>query len=205
MNAGAACFCPAMRYSTLSLALAGLLAACGPEQPQGEAAGDRPTASASPATRAGDGRVSEYTRLDNCKLEEHSPPDEGDFSSYVCPGLGDYGLELTEGDLRQNLLVRFGREAAHSLKLPEMATSGGFTRLGKIVEWRGRGKGAAFRPDALILRYFVVEDPDAPARETAYLLTVSLGKNPCVTGKLPPDRDQNAAARRIADGPMRCL
>ena len=204
-----------MRHATPLLALVGLLAACAPEQPNDEGQGGEsetpPTAAATvpgiPKIEPEAGRVSEYTRLDSCKLEERSPPGEGDFSSHVCPGLGGYGLMLTEGDLRQNLVVQLPKGGGdRSLKLSEVTASGGFTRLGESVEWRGRREGEGFRPDALILRYFVVENPDAPGKETPYLLTVSLGKDgPCVTGKLPPSPDQNEAARHKADGPMRCL
>lgn len=155
-------------------------------------------------------RTSQYTRTDKCRTVERND-EEGGWSVQACPGLAGYRLRLTEGDLRQNVVVELprtgrGRGGERNLALAEATGSGGFSSIGATVEWRGTGRGRAFRPDALILRYAVVEDAERPERPTSYLVTVSLAnRQPCVTAKVPPGPAQNARARAIADRPGRCL
>lgn len=146
-----------------------------------------------------------YTRIDKCRTVELNV-EEGGWSVQLCPGLGGYRLRVTEGDLRQNVVVLLPGGGERSLALSEATRSGGFSSLGSTVEWRGRGAGRAFRPEALILRYSVVEDAEHPERPTSYLLTVSLAnRRPCVTARVPPGPGQNERARRIADRPAPCL
>lgn len=155
-------------------------------------------------------RTSQYTRTDQCRMIERNE-EEGGWSVQACPGLAGYRLRVTEGDLRQNVVVELPRSGARraserSLALAEATGSGGFSSIGASVEWRGIGTGRAFRPDALILRYVVVEDPERPNAPTSYLVTVSLAnRRPCVTAKVPPGPGQNERARAIADRPGRCL
>jgi hypothetical protein len=157
---------------------------------------------AATATPAGDGRVSRYTSLDACRVVR-SAPDEAGFAESTCPGLGGYGLKLVEADGRHNLmLVSGGRE--HNLRLPSIS-GGGFSELGKKIEWRGREEGGEFRPEGVILRYDVVENPDQPGRPISYLLPVPLQRTPCVAAKIRPGRDQNSRARAAIDGTPRCL
>lgn len=149
--------------------------------------------------------TSQYTRIDKCRTVELNE-EEGGWSVQLCPGLAGYRLRVTEGDLRQNVVVLLPRGGERSLALSEATQSGGFSSLGSTVEWRGRGAGRGFRPAALILRYSVVEDAEHPERPTSYLLTVSLAnRRPCVTAKVAPGPNQNERARRIADGPASCL
>jgi hypothetical protein len=160
-----------------------------------------PIAQAAPAPE----RTSQYTRTDKCRQIELNE-DEGGWSVQRCPGLAGYRLRLTEGDLRQNVVVELPRGGERSLDLAEATGSGGFSSIGASVEWRGSGTGRAFRPDALILRYSVVEDQERPERPTSYLLTVSLAnRRPCVSAKVRPGPGQNERARAIVDRPMRCL
>lgn len=150
-------------------------------------------------------RTSQYTRTDKCRQIE-SNADEGGWSVQACPGLAGYRLRLTEGDLRRDVIVELPGRGERSLALAEATGSGGFSSIGARVEWRGNGAGRAFRPDALILRYSVVENAERPEAPTSYLLTVSLAnRRPCVTAKVPPGPAQNERARAIADGAMRCL
>lgn len=161
-------------------------------------------------TAAAPPRSQQYTRLDKCRTVEVNE-EEGGWAVQLCPGLAGYRLRVTEGDLRQNVVVLLpagdgGKGAERSLALAEATGSGGFSSLGPVAEWRGRGAGRAFRPDALILRYNVVEDAEHPERPTSYLLTVSLaGRRPCVTAKIAPGPGQNARARALADRPLPCL
>lgn len=155
-------------------------------------------------------RTSQYTRTDKCRTVERNE-EEGGWSVQACPGLAGYRLRVTEGDLRQNVVVELPRSGGRSggersLALAEATGSGGFSSIGASVEWRGTGTGRAFHPDALILRYIVVEDAERPERPTSYLVTVSLAhRRPCVTAKVPPGPAQNQRARAIADAPGRCL
>ncbi|MDB5724430.1 MAG: hypothetical protein JWQ16_1184 [Novosphingobium sp.] len=181
-----------MNRLTLSLLLAGVLIAPAPTH-------------AAPAPE----RTSQYTRTDKCRQIEFNE-DEGGWSVQRCPGLAGYRLRLTEGDLRQNIVVELPRGGERSLDLAGTTGSGGFSSIGPTVEWRGprtgTGTARAFRPDALILRYAVVENQDHPEQPTSYLLTVSLAnRRPCVTAKVPPGPGQNDRARSLADAPMRCL
>jgi hypothetical protein len=113
---------------------------------------------------------------------------------------------VTEGDLRQNVVIELPGRGERSLALAETTGSGGFSSIGETIEWRGRGAGRAFRPDALILRYIVVENAEQPERPASYLLTVSLAnRRPCVTAKIAPGPGQNERARAIADAAARCL
>jgi hypothetical protein len=193
------------------LLAAGSLCGCAPDKPADgareaatTAATPEPAAPTTPVSTEA-GHVSQYTSLANCRPIEESAPGEGDYSVHACPGIAGYALKLSEDDLRQNLWVQPPGGSEESLALSETTRSGGFSRIGDTVEWRGREEGGNFRPEALILRYYVVEEPDAPGKETGYLLTVTLAPRPCVAAKVQPGPDQNQRARDVADGPMRCL
>jgi hypothetical protein len=153
------------------------------------------------STETATGRASKYTSLGACRTTR-TAPDEAGFATSDCPGIGGYRLRLIDSDARQNLMLvgRDGKE--HSLRLSE-AGGGGFSRIGERIEWRGAQADGPFRPDALVLRYAVVENPANPTRETAYLLPVSLTKS-CVAARIPPGPDQNTRARAIADAQMQC-
>jgi hypothetical protein len=196
-------------------ALALLVAGCSQGRPpEGEprreesAARAPATQAASPsanAVAADPDRISRYTRLDACRVAKTNP-DEGGWSISDCPGVAGYGLRLSEDDLRQDLAITPPGGGERSLALGEATKTGGFSRLGETAEWRGVEQGGSFRPDAIILRYLVVENPDAPGKETSYLLAVSLaGAKPCVTAKLAPGPGQNERARQMADRPGKCL
>jgi len=148
------------------------------------------------------GRVSQYTLLDDCRVLV-SKPEEAGYSSSECPGLGGFALRLINADARQNLFVKTPSGDEHSLRLSEAAGSG-FSRIGERIEWRGTMEGRTFKPDAIVLRYYVVEGEGA--EETAYLLPVKLTSGPpCVADRFAPGQDQSKQARRAADSPMSCL
>ena len=163
------------------------------------------TALATQPAEAAPGRTQRYTRMDHCRTLERNE-DEGGWSVQRCPGLAGYRLRRTEGDLRQNLVIELPGGGEADLRLGEVTGKGGFSSLGEMVEWRGRGSGARFRPDSLILRYVVVEDPDRPERPTSYLVAVRLaGRRSCVTALVAPGRTQNAQTRALADRERQCL
>lgn len=199
------------RIGFLPLAL--LAAACGSQAPEPE--DDREPA-ASPAAEpqieaateapATPGRISRYTSLKKCRqleLEE----DEGGWSLQRCKGEGGYGLLVSEGDLRQNILLEtpktLGKDNARSLDLSK-GTGGGFSRVGDTAEWRGPS-ARAFKPDVLIVRFGVADDAERPDRETSWLLVFALKDgNPCLVDRIAPGAGQSDAARLRADGPLAC-
>ena len=52
-----------------------------------------------------------------------------------CRGVAGYTLLLSEGDLRQNIIVVTPQGAKHSLELWDVV-SGGFSSVGPKAEWR---------------------------------------------------------------------
>lgn len=191
-----------------ALALLVILPACG-SQPTTEAesdAGDRGPEGAAAIPPA---RISRFTRLksSDCKVLEEERG-EGPYVLLGCPGSGAYGLLLAASDARENLMLqspgRTGKDQAVSLDLSRIG-SGGFSRLGETAEWRGPADGV-FKPDSLIVRFHVVENPDTPAKETGYLLAFALrdGK-PCLVAKVAPGAGQNETARRAVDGSLACM
>lgn len=196
-----------------AIALPVLLSACG-SQPATEANGDgqvhAPQGAAAIPSPVGipPARVSRFTSLksSNCKVLEEER-DEGPFILLGCPGAGDYGLLLAASDGRENLMLespgRTGKGQAASLDLSR-GGSGGFSRVGETAEWRGPA-AEVFKPDSLIVRFHVVETPDKPSKETAYLLAFALRDGrPCLIAKLAPGAGQSDAARRAVDGPLAC-
>lgn len=188
------------------LGAAALLAACSSEEtgaadevaPEPSEARADP-APASPAEVAG--RAFRYTSIAECEVLREER-EEMPFVETLCQGPAGWALRVTDSDARQNLVVvpPGGHDA--SLELSRIG-GGGFSSLGDTAEWRGPG-GADFKPDALIVRYSVAEEP-YPAPETAYLLVVDLAPRPCVVARVAPGPAQNDIARARADDPGACL
>jgi len=160
-----------------------------------------PSTRASEPSTAPHERVSRYTTLNTCRLIE-AKPEEAAYRKLVCEGLGGFALRVIDADDRQNLFVVAPDDRSTSLRLSEIG-GGGFSRLGDTIEWRGRAEEGSFRPDAMVLRYFVVEAEGAS--ETSVLLPVSLATgSPCVTARVAPGPGQSDRARALVDAPMRC-
>lgn len=197
-----------MRNSLGAIGLLAILSACSPEpgtdSDDGAKVSPRPAeAPARAAVAAGQpGRVSQYSSLGDCRVIT-AKPEEAGYSNARCPGIAGFALRLVESDARQNLFVKTPSGDEHSLKLSEAAGSG-FSRIGERIEWRGTREGQTFRPDAMVLRYYVVEKEGAG--ETAYLLPVKLADGPpCVADRIAPGPNQNEQARSVADGAMTCF
>ena len=136
-----------------------------------------------------------YTNLaeKKCRTIESTSAEGGSYRG-ICPGIGGYKLEVTEGDLRQSLTVVAPNKRKHQLNLSNV--SGAFSNLGPRAEWRMNGK----KPTALIFRFNANEDPDDPSKVTSYLVVAKLTKNQiCVTDAVAPGRFQNTEARRFAN------
>lgn len=189
------------------------LAACGSERaPEPAASASAPAtanapaapASAGASNAAAPGRVSQYSKIDACKTIEENE-DEGGFVRQRCPGLAGYGVNVTELDLRQDISVVTPDGVEHRPDYITAVGNGGFNHFGDTIEWRGAERGGAFRPDAMIVRFNVSENPEAAEKETSYLIVVSLaGDKVCVIDTVRPGSQQNERARAIADGARRC-
>ena len=153
---------------------------------------------------AGLPRISQYTRLDKCRLLERNE-DEGGWSVQRCPGLGGYRLRLTEGDLRQNVVVELPGGGERSLALAETTGSGGFSSLGAVVEWRGPRAGG-FPPRRADLALCRGRGPGAAGKAHVLSFDGLACRPPALRHR--QDRSggrQNDRARTIADASARCL
>ena len=147
------------------------------------------------APAAGQSNRSIYTSLEEkqCRVLKSDNSETGDYEAR-CRGTAGYSLLVSEGDLRQNIIVTTPKGAKHSLDLWDVV-SGGFSHVGPKAEWR-----LAKAPIGLILRYNASEDPEHPDRTTSYLVVAKITRNEiCVTDKIAPGATANADARRAAD------
>ena len=116
-----------------------------------------------------------------------------------CRGTSGYSLILSEGDLRQNLIVITPKGKEHSLELWSVVSSG-FSSVGPKVEWRLATENGKATPVALIIRYNTSEDAESPNKNTSYLAVVKITATEiCVTDKISPGPKANEDARRAAD------
>jgi hypothetical protein len=128
-----------------------------------------------------------------CRTIE-STAEEGGFYRGLCPGVGGYKVELTEGDIRQTINVVTPAKKNFHLKFTEYY--GAFSTVGEKLEWRVKS-GA---PIALIARYNVADPTGEKNTDTSYLMVSKVGKAmSCVVDIVPPGPSQNAEARRLAD------
>ena len=186
-----------------------LIAACSGEatqhaEPEAKSAAATPSPATVPTATASAAqvRVSRYTKLDDCKTVRTK--EDEDWAVLRCEGQGGIGLTLNYYDARDDLeLVRPGKKPIQ-IGVPNLA-GGGFNKLGDTVEWRGTGEGAAFAPDALIVRNNAIENSEQPERSTSFLAVIDIAQG-CAVAQVRPGSGQNEQARAIADGPKgNCL
>jgi hypothetical protein len=135
---------------------------------------------------------STYTSLaaDKCKVSKESG-DDGYIG--ICEGVGGFKLEISEGDLRQNIKVISPTKKKFDLNL--WGFYGGFSSVGDKAEWRVKGTV----PNALIVR-FSVSDAEDSSKTTSYLMVAKVSKtSACVVDVVMPSKTQNADAQKIAD------
>ena len=146
--------------------------------------------------RADPGR---YTSIDpaSCRLIEQNI-EEGGYSRHACDGLGGYKIEISESDLRQDVVVIAPDGRRSELELSSIVAKGAFNSLGKAAEWRG----AAAKPVALIVRLNVARGPEPTRPDISNLVVARLNRPSCVVAVVPPVRNQNSEARRVADGKL---
>ena len=174
-----------------------LLAACDRPENERTAAMKTPSPAARPSAAATPppAPIPEpvFTSLDRaaCRLVEENR-EEGGYARFLCPGRGEYRLEVLEADAREDLVVLRPGGARRQLQLPSSIAAGAFSTLGRTVEWIGT--------DRLIVRYEIFETPEG-TQPTSYLLVVDLAADPaCVVAKVAPGPEQNVRARNIAEG-----
>ncbi len=130
-------------------------------------------------------------------IKSHEAGDEG-FEAR-CRGPAGYTLLLSEGDLRQNIVVVTPKGKEHSLELWSVVSSG-FSSVGPKVEWRIATQNKKSVPVALILRYNANEDATQPNKLLSYLVVTKITSTEiCVTDKIAPGPTANEDARRAAD------
>ncbi len=143
---------------------------------------------------------SRFTSIDpnQCRLLEENI-EEGGWWRRLCEGLAGYKLELSDSDLRQDIVVieKDGRRS--ELGLSELVANGAFNALGKTAEWRGEDPA---RPDALIVRLGVASDPEGKKPDISNLVVARLNPSACIVAVVPPGPGQNERARAIADGTL---
>ena len=131
------------------------------------------------------------TNTKSCRTIESNPNEAGWYRGR-CKGVGGYTLELTEGDLRQDLIVITPTKKEHDLQLTSYYPR--FSAVGEKVEWRVK-KGV---PVALIARYNVSKDDEGG--NISYLMISKIGKKEsCVVDVIEPGAKQNERARASAD------
>jgi hypothetical protein len=141
-----------------------------------------------------------YTSLDtrHCRSVKAPNADE-DGVLARCPGKAGYSLLLSEGDLRQNLIVITPKGKEHSLELWDVISSG-FSTVGPKVEWRLAPQSSKLSPVALIIRYNANEDAEHPNKLMSFLAVAKITPTEiCVTDKIAPGANANDDARRAAD------
>jgi hypothetical protein len=136
-----------------------------------------------------------YTSLAEADCRVIEVDEESESSVSRCPGAAGYALKVLEGDLRQSIDVITPDGKEHPLNYWSVV-SGGFSTVGPRAEWRMRGG----RPIALIVRVNASENPEDATRITSYLAVARIAPGPvCVTDRIAPTAEANAAARAAAD------
>lgn len=143
---------------------------------------------------------SQFTSIDppRCKLLEQNI-EEGGWSRRLCDGLAGYRLELTDSDLRQDIVIIPASGERVELGLTELVAEGAFNALGKTAEWRGADLAV---PDMLIVRLGVAADPEGRKPDVSNLIVARLKPSACIVAVVPPGAGQNERARAIADGKL---
>jgi hypothetical protein len=194
----------------VAMAIALLLCACQAEQMPGApsnqaqrsetAAPPTEIAAANNAVAAEAGNRSQFTSIetDNCRLLEENL-EEGGWWRRLCEGSAGYKLELSDSDLRQDIVVIGPDGRRDELGLSDIVANGAFNSLGKTAEWRGADPG---KPKGLIVRLNVASGPDGNRPDISRLVVARLKAPACIVAVVPPGPGQNERARAIADGEL---
>jgi hypothetical protein len=139
------------------------------------------------------------TATRNCKKVDAAKDGEGDWSVWLCPGIGGYVVRVTEDDLRMTVSIGRNLEAAAN----EPASKHQLTPFNSVhdtLEWR-MTKGAPF---ATIQRWFLSDasniDKDGRPTPVAMLIVTRLSPA-CHVAYVDVHANAiaNALARKAAD------
>ena len=139
------------------------------------------------------------TAARNCKKVDAAKDGEGDWSVWLCDGIGGYVVRVTEDDLRMTVSV--GRNLASAANEPASKHQfAPFNNIHDTLEWR-MTKG---QPFATIQRWFLsdVSNPDKSGNPTKVAMLVLTRLNPaCHVGYVDVHANAiaNALARKAAD------
>jgi hypothetical protein len=146
---------------------------------------------------------SSYTSIEEKDCTTLKTDEVGSVQS--CPSFGNIKVRVTEGDLRQSIiLTRSGTD--YPLNFQE-TVSANMSELGPKIEWRYKS-GKPGNPVAMIVRLNISENPEKLHKTRSYLVVSKITTdNICVVGKVPPQRKQNQKARTMAEqsADMPCL
>lgn len=166
-----------------------------PEVPRAQAHGPRLIAEAVDSA---------YTDIADCPIVELD--EETGAASTLCHGIVGYELLVTDEDARMSVTVIAPDGSRHALDYWHVVTFA-FSSLGTKAEWRVIDRDGERAPVALIVRVNASEGDD-PGAITSYLAVAKITPGEiCVTDRIEPGSDMNAAARRAADnaGERPCL
>lgn len=141
-----------------------------------------------------------YTNLDtkSCKTLESSTEDAGWYLG-ECQGIGDYKLQVSEGDIRQSINVIAPDKKIYALDF-QRNVSGAFSYVGAKAEWRVTRIGKTVTPFALIVRFNASENAEDATKNTSYLIVSKItNEGICVTNVVKPSANANEEARQLAD------
>ncbi len=146
---------------------------------------------------------SNYTSIVEADCTTLNADEVGSVQS--CPSFSNIKVRVTEGDLRQSIILS-RRGIDYPLNFQE-TISANMSELGSKIEWRYQG-GKPKSPVAMIVRFNVSENPEKPTKMSSYLIVSKITTDDiCVVGKVPPQRQQNQEAHRMAEqsAGMPCL
>ncbi|MBW3572961.1 MAG: hypothetical protein KY467_17840 [Gemmatimonadetes bacterium] len=136
-----------------------------------------------------------YTSLAEADCRVIEVDKESGSSVSRCSGVAGYALKVLDGDARMSVDVITPDGRDHSLNYLSVITRA-FSSLGPRAEWRMQSE----RPVALIVRVNAYQDPENPDRTTSYLAVARITPaGTCVTDRIGPVPNANAAARAAAD------
>jgi hypothetical protein len=135
----------------------------------------------------------------NCKRIDAAKDGEGDWTVWLCPGIGGRVVLVTEDDLRMTVSVGRTRDAASEAPAAKQGFSP-FNRIHDTLEWR-MTKGAPF---ATIQRWFLSDsaNPDKEGRPTPVAMLVVARLDPaCHVAYVDVHANAiaNVLARKAAD------
>lgn len=148
------------------------------------------------------GVQSVYTTFNwkKCKTLEENEEAAG-YILLECPAIAGYKLHVDSQDLRDGLTVVRPDGSKHELKLGQIG-GGGFSSLGRTVEWRVRRQKGKLVPIALIVRFTVSQyvGGDPGTREIPHLTVTKITPQKiCLVEAIRVGRNTNVMARRVAD------